>query len=94
MWRLALGQQAVGLFDPVPAVVAVHCVVAPGNTGDPAAAEFREQRVSFLQRWAGASRGCVATVEKSVQVYPAGATPMGQANRGQYLIFMTVNATG
>ncbi len=63
---LALNQRPPSPLDPLPAIVAVHGIIAADDRGDPPAAEPGHLRLQLRKILRGAARRCIATVEKGV----------------------------
>src|SRR5690606_1281173 len=89
---LAFGDQVVGRFDAVPAVVAVHGEVAADQAGDAALAEAGEGVVKQLDGRLGALRRGGAAVEEGVQVDLLRAAPGGQFGHGDQVVLVAVHA--
>ena len=89
----AVDDQVVGGADAVPAVVAVHGVVAADQAGDAALAELGEGGVEQFDGGLGAAWRGVAAVEEGVQVDLLGAALRGQLGHGDQVVLVAVHAT-
>ena len=87
------GQQIIGLLNAVPVVIPVHCIIAPGDAGNPAAAQFGKQGLGFFQRGPGTARWRIAAIEECVQENTPGSAFCSQAHGGENLLLMAVHAT-
>jgi hypothetical protein len=88
---LAVGDGEVGAFHPVPAIVAVHCVVAADDGADSRA--WWQCLLQALQVLGAGLRGGVATVGEGVDA--GGNAGVGQdAGERQGMVLVGVDATG
>ncbi len=90
----ASGEELPRLLNALPAVVAIHCIVAPDDTRHAATAQLVKQRLGPSQRRLGAARRGIPPVEEGVQINPAGASRGGQAHGGENLVFVAVHTAG
>ena len=89
---LAVYEGGVGLFHPVPAVVAVHGVVAAGDGGDFAHAQLGELLLELLDvALAGIGRD-VAAVHDGVHVQLGGAQVLCQVQQAEQMLDVAVHA--
>lgn len=86
------GQQVIGQLHAIPAVVAVHRVVAADQRGDAPDAQRGEGVTAALQRGFGAARRRVAPVEEGMQINGFGAALCSQLDHGQDVLVVAVHA--
>ena len=92
--RAAIDQQLVGGGDAIPALVAVHRVVAADDGGDARAGGFRAHAVHERQRCGGAARRRVAAVEECVDEDSRHARGRRHADQRGDLPLVAVHAAG
>ncbi len=92
--RGALGHQVVGRFHAVPAVVAIHGIVAAHDRGNAADAEALQFGRGLLQGWFCAAGRHVTAIEEGVDVNFLRATCGGKFGSGNNVVFVAVYTTG
>ena len=88
------GHQVIGLFNAIPAVVAVHGVVTTNDGGDAAFAQCGKFLFEGLQRAFCAAWWRIATIQEGVQIDFFRTAFSGQLNHRHDVIFVAVNAAG
>src|SRR5437762_1810189 len=71
--RVAVDEHRIGGRDALPALVAVHRIVATADRGDPRIGILRAERGHRIERRFGTSGRRVASVEKRVDKHAGGA---------------------
>ena len=89
---LAVDHRVVGLLDAVPAVVAVHGVVAPADRRDLAHAVVAHFLLERRQVFDAFGRRCVAPVEKNVHEHVANAVLPGHAEQRVKVFLVRMDA--
>ena len=81
-------KQVVRPFDPLPAPVAVHCIIAPHDRRDPARAYFPRLLLEIPGVPEAAARIGVATVRKGMDAHPVSGQPLlrGKAQQGVQMV--------
>ncbi|MNM79137.1 hypothetical protein D3C81_910620 [compost metagenome] len=88
----AIDDQVIGARHTVPAVVAVHGVVAADQAGDATLAQLGEGGVEQFDGRLRTFRWRIAAIEEGMQVDLLGATLGGQFGHGDQVILVTVHA--
>jgi len=89
-----LRQQFIGGLHTIPAIVAIHGVIAADDGHDATAAGLAQPRFGALQRGECAARRRVTAIEEGVQVDALGAALAGQVDHRQDLVLVAVDAAG
>ena len=88
----ALGNGVIGLLDALPAVVAVHRVIAAGNRGDAADLDRVDLRLQAVDIFDTGLRGRVAAVHEAVEAHLAQTVAARQLEQREHMVDMRVYA--
>ena len=90
--RVSFGNGVVGFLHAVPALIAVHCVVATGNRSDLPNANFLDFFFERGEIFSGRTRRNVAPVQKCVHVNFFNALVLGKFQQAVKVVGVAVNA--
>ena len=91
--RAAIDEEIVGLRNPIPALVAIHGVVATDDRRNARTAMLRAYAVHERKRGGGTARRGIAAVQECVDENPGYARSGSQGDKCGDLPFMTMDAT-
>ena len=92
--RVAFGDGLEGKLHAIPALVAVHRVVAAAERGDEGAGHIRAFGLESFERGARAARRRVAAIEEGVHGDARHAAARGEVEHGEDVRLVAVHAAG
>ena len=92
--RLRFGDRAIGDFDTIPTLIAIHRVITAGYRGDPCVTGFRTHLRELAQTGLGRAWRRVAAIQERMHGNARHTLALGQLEHRENVLFVAVHAAG